>query len=211
MDYDALMRRINFLVDSRKVFLCFTALGLLSFCLTNVASAQTAEQIAQKALASTVYLEITDSNGEILSFGSGFFVGQNQIATNFHVIEGAEKVTAKQIGKPAKYAIEGVSATDKKNDLAIVKVTVLGVEPLPLGNSDMLEIGETVYVAGNPKGQEGTFSHGIISSLRKEHTQKQIQMTAPISPGSSGGPVLNQKGEVIGVSFKYLRGVHVVH
>ena len=192
--------------NPRKLFWCFTVLGLLSFCLTNAASVQTAEQIAENALAATVYLEMTDRNGKTLGFGSGFFVGQNQIATNFHVIEGAAKGTAKQVGKSAKYTIEGISAADKKNDLAVVTVTAIATEPLPLGDSDALKIGETVYVAGNPRGLEGTFSDGIISSLRKADARKRIQMTAPISPGSSGGPVLNRSGEVIGVSSMIVEG-----
>ena len=70
-----------------------------------------------------------------------------------------------------------------------------------IGDSDKVRIGETVYVAGNPKGLEGTFSDGIISSRRDKDTTERLQMTAPISPGSSGGPVLNKKGEVIGVSL----------
>ncbi len=192
--------------NSRKAFLCFTALWLSLCSITTVVSAQTAEQIAEKALAATVYLEMTDRNGKTLGFGSGFFVGKNQIATNFHVIEGAAKGTAKQVGKYTKYTIEGISATDKKNDLAIVKVTAFGVKPLPLGDSETVRIGETVYVAGNPRGLEGTFSDGIISSIRELNTRKRLQMTAPISPGSSGGPVLNGNREVIGVSFMIIEG-----
>jgi S1-C subfamily serine protease len=192
--------------NSRKAFLCFTALWLSLCSITTVASAQTAEQIAEKALAATVYLEMTDRNGKTLGFGSGFFVGKKHIATNFHVIEGAAKGTAKQVGKYTKYTIEGISATDKKNDLAILKVTAFRGEPLPLGDSDAVRIGETVYVAGNPRGLEGTFSNGIVSSLRARYTRKRIQMTAPISPGSSGGPVLNSNGKVIGVSFMTIEG-----
>jgi hypothetical protein len=97
--------------------------------------------------------------------------------------------------------IEGVTAIDKTNDLALLKVTMSGIKPLPLGNSSDVKIGETVYVAGNPKRLEGTFSDGIISSRRGPDTKERLQMTAPISPGSSGGPVLNSKGEVIGVSY----------
>ena len=80
------------------------------------------------------------------------------------------------------------------------------MKPLPLGDSETVRIGETVYVAGNPRGLEGTFSDGIISSIRKGYTRKRLQMTAPISPGSSGGPVLNANGEVIGVSFMTIDG-----
>ncbi len=175
----------------------------LLFCTINTAPAQItmpAEDIAEKALAATVYLEMKDTNGKTLGIGSGFFVKPNLIATNYHVIEGAAKGTAKLVGKFTRYKIEGVTATDKINDLALLKVNAYGIKPLSLGDSDKVRIGETVYVAGNPKGLEGTFSNGIISSRRDKLTRERLQMTAPISPGSSGGPVLNKKGEVIGVS-----------
>ena len=175
-------------------------------CPTTIAPAQTAEQIAEKALAATVYLEMQDKNGRILGFGSGFFVKENLIATNFHVVEGAAQGTAKLVGKYTTYTIEGITATDETNDLVLLKVTVYGIKPLPLGDSDDVRIGATVYVAGNPKGLEGTFSDGIISSRRDRYTQERLQMTAPISPGSSGGPVLNRRGEVIGVSFMTIEG-----
>ena len=179
---------------------------VLVFCRISTVSAQTAPEIAEKALAATVYLEMQNSNGVPLGFGSGFFVGDNLIATNYHVIEGAARGRAKLVGQFSTYTIEGVTATDKTNDLALLKVTVSGINPLPLGNSSDVKIGETVYVAGNPQGLEGTFSNGIISSRRDKYTKERLQMTAPISPGSSGGPVLNSKGEVIGVSFMTLVG-----
>ncbi len=166
-----------------------------------------AEDIAEKALAATVYLEMKDTNGKTLGIGSGFFVKPNLIATNYHVIEGAAKGTAKLVGKSTTYKIEGVTATDKINDLALLKVTAYGIKPLSLSDSDMVRIGETVYVAGNPKGLEGTFSDGIISSRRDKLTKERLQMTAPISPGSSGGPVLNKKGEVVGVSVAVHRAL----
>ncbi len=189
---------------SMKIYFYFTILLIQVLCTISTAPAQTilpAEDIAEKALAATVYLEMKDTNGKTLGIGSGFFVKPNLIATNYHVIEGAAKGTAKLVGKSTTYNIEGVTATDKTNDLAILKVTALGIKPLSLGDSDKVRTGETVYVAGNPKGLEGTFSNGIISSKRSEDTKERLQMTAPISPGSSGGPVLNKKGEVIGVSF----------
>ena len=179
---------------------------VLAFCTISTVPAQTAPQIAEKALAATVYLEMQDSNGLPLGFGSGFFVRDNLIATNYHVIEGAARGTAKLVGQFSTYTIEGVTATDQTNDLALLKVTVSGINPLPLGNSSDVKIGETVYVAGNPQGLEGTFSDGIISSRRDPYTKERLQMTAPISPGSSGGPVLNSKGEVIGISFMTLVG-----
>ena len=177
-----------------------TLVILLLFCTISTLPAQTVPEIAEKALAATVYLEMQDSNGKILGFGSGFFVKPNLIATNYHVIAGAASGTAKLVGKHTTYKIEGFTATDEDNDLALLKVSAYDIKPLMLGKSDAVKIGDTVYVAGNPKGLEGTFSDGIISSRRDKYTKERFQMTAPISPGSSGGPVLNGKGEVIGVS-----------
>ena len=182
----------------RPIFV--TLMALLIFCFVSATPAQTVPEIAEKALAATVYLEMKDSNGKTLGFGSGFFVKPNLIATNYHVIAGAASGTAKLVGKYTTYKIEGFTATDETNDLALLKVSAYGIKPLMLGNSDAVKIGDTVYVAGNPKGLEGTFSDGIISSRRDKYTKERFQMTAPISPGSSGGPVLNSKGEVIGVS-----------
>ena len=178
---------------------------VLLCCTTS--NAQTVPQIVEKALAVTVSLEMRDGNGTVLSRGSGFFVRHNLIATNYHVIEGAARGTAKLVDGYRTYTIEGITATDKTNDLALLKVTVYGIKPLPLGNSDTVRIGEKIYVAGNPLGLEGTVSDGIISSRRDRYTKERLQMTAPISPGSSGGPVLNRKGKVIGVSVATFRAL----
>ena len=166
---------------------------------------QTPQQIAKKSLESTVLLITEDADGEAHGLGSGFFIGSGRIATNFHVVEDRPKGYAKLIGRDTKYNIEGIIAIDEKQDLVILQVPALGIPPLPLGNSDTIEIAETVYVAGNPKGLVGTFSDGIISSIRGGDTSKWIQMTAPISSGSSGGPMLNTKGEVIGISVLTVR------
>ena len=185
----------------------FIAFLILLLCGISAANAQTPQQIAKKALSATVLLVTEDANGELLGYGSGFFVKSNQIATNFHVIDGAAQGTVKRVGQETEYTIEGVTALNENHDLAILQVEVSGVQPLPLGDSDAVEIGDTVYVAGNPKGFfEGTFSDGIISAVRGDSTSKRLQMTAPVSSGSSGGPVLNSSGEVIGVSFATFRG-----
>ena len=171
--------------------------GLLLLSMTAWTPAQADPQIAERALAATVYLTAEKSNGDI-SLGSGFFVDNNLIATSFHVIEGAVQVTARLVNKSEEYTIQGITTKDEKNDLAILKVmpTPLDSQPLSLGDSDTVKIGETVYVVGNPKGLEGTFTKGIISRVQRS----TFQMDASISPGSSGGPVLNDKSEVIAVS-----------
>ena len=183
-----------------------TLVVLQIFYTVSATPAQTVPEIAETALAATVYLEMYDSNGDILAYGSGFFVRPNLIATNYHVIAGAASGTAKLVGKSTTYKIAGFTATNKSNDLALLKVSAFGIKPLFIGNSDRVKVGETIYVAGNPKGLKGTFSDGIISGRHGGHAKGRLQMTAPISPGSSGGPVLNRKGEVIGVSFMTIEG-----
>ena len=178
---------------------------VLLCCATS--NAQTVPQIVEKALDATVSLEMQDGTGAVLRRGSGFFVRSNLIATNYHVIEGAAQGTAKLVDGYKRYTIEGYTAVDKTNDLALLKLTVHDGNPLPLGNSNTVRIGETIYVAGNPIGLEGTISDGIISSRSDRHTKERLQMTAPISPGSSGGPVLNRKGQVIGVSVSGHHGL----
>ena len=176
-------------------------LGLLLLCWVPNADAQDGPQIAQNALDSTVLLVIETAKGK--SLGSGFVVRKGQIATNHHVIVGIKSGRVKRVGATKEYAIEAIQAVDKEHDLAIVKVTGVDAPALPLGDSDTVKVGESVYVAGNPKGLEGTISNGIISAIRTEGNLavgKVIQITAPISPGSSGGPVLNDKGKVVGIS-----------
>ena len=168
----------------------------------------TVPDLAKKALAATVSLEVRDENGTLLGRGSGFFVQRDLIATNHHVIEGAAKVSATLVNTKTRHLVEGFTAVDEEYDIVLLKVAGYGVTPLPLGDSDKVQIGETVYVAGNPKGLIGTFSDGIISAWRDRYTKKErLQMTAPISPGSSGGPVLDIKGNVIGVSVSIHDGV----
>ena len=182
-----------------QIRLVAVLLALLLSLLTH-ASSRSVPQLAEKALAATVSLEVQDENGVTLGQGSGFFVRPNLIATNFHVIDGAAKGIERLVNKGTAYPIEGLAGTDEINDLALLRVTIHGVIPLSLGDSDKVQIGQTVYVAGNPLGFEGTFSDGIVSNRRNTNGIERLQMTAPISPGSSGGPVLNTSDEVIGVS-----------
>ncbi len=178
----------------------------LVFLGTNVANAQTAQEIAKRAFGSTVLLVMEDENGQPLSLGSGFFVREGEVASNLHVVEGAARGYAKIIGQKAKYDIEGITSVDAERDLVVLKISGALAGALALGDSESIQVGESVYAVGNPQGLEGTFSQGIVSSIREVGTDKLLQITAPISPGSSGGPVLNGKGEVVGVSVATFRG-----
>lgn len=165
---------------------------ILLLCDIPEAKAQTPQQIAKKAFGATVLLVMEDANGQSLSIGSGFFVRNGQIATNLHVVKGAARGYAKLIGQKTKYDIKGITAIDPQRDLVILKVSAFGLQVLSLGNSDAVQVGESVYAVGNPKGLEGTFSQGIISSIREVGTDKLLQITAPISPGMQWGPCVKR-------------------
>jgi hypothetical protein len=111
----------------------------------------------------------------------------------------------KIIGQKTKFNIEGVVGIDEKRDLILLKVSGIKSQTLTLGDDTKMAAGDTVYAVGNPEGLEGTFSQGIISGIRQIENDKLLQITAPISPGSSGGPVLNSSGEVVGVAVSTYR------
>ena len=180
------------------------ALMLTLFWFALVALALTPEEIAGIALESTVLIRMENTRNESY-IGSGFVIGDGQIATNYHVIEGIASGTVQQVGEAATHPIVSVIVSDKSHDLAIVEVTGLSAPALVLGDSDAVQVGQSVYAAGNPQGLTGTFSTGVISAIRPEGNDlvedRLLQITAPISPGSSGGPVLDSDGEVIGIAF----------
>lgn len=195
------MNKQRYYKNLLKIFFCCTLLLILS----NSTYAQTAQEIARKAFKSTVLIVMEDNSGQPMSLGSGFFVRNGEIVSNLHVVKGASRGYVKIIGQKSKYNIDGITGIDQERDLVILKVSAGKNSPLTIGNSDNVEVGESVFAVGNPEGLEGTFSQGIVSSIREVGSDNLIQITAPISPGSSGGPILNSKGEVIGVSVATYR------
>lgn len=174
--------------------------------LTTVLSLTAAAQdflpdLVRRIKPSAVAIETFDSKGNTLSRGSGFFIAADRVITNRHVIERSSRVEIHLLnGK--KYPVRGVLAVDGEGDLALLQVDVpaaLAV-PLPIVRSVPAE-GESIVVVGNPYGLEGSVSNGIVSAVREiAGYGKIIQITAPISPGSSGSPVVNMAGQVIGIA-----------
>jgi len=160
---------------------------------------QTARELANLGFKSVVLLAMNDSNGQPLCIGSGFFISEDIVATNAHVIKDAGSGSAKLVGQEQIFQILGTLAVDRHSDLALLKVA--GKAPsLRLSRGPTPTVGDSVFVIGNPLGLEGTFSTGIVSGVRIAGTDSVLQMTAPISPGSSGGPVMDASGEVVGVA-----------
>jgi hypothetical protein len=148
-----------------------------------------------------------DAHGQPFCMGSGFFVDQNIVATNFHVIDQAAGGYAKLVGQSAKLNIKGIVGFDPLHDLALIQLESSSAPPLSVAPKVSLNVGDAVYAIGNPLGLEATFSPGVVSGLREFGSVRLLQITAPISPGSSGGPVLDHTGTVVGVSvFTILNG-----
>lgn len=141
--------------------------------------------------------------------GSGFFINsQGHIVTNKHVLTDLNKAEIKTVSGSI-YKISGIIAEDASGDLVIAATNTPAFESLPVNLTAQLpEVGEKIIVIGNPLGLEQTLTDGIVSSIRTNQLGiNYIQVTAPVSSGNSGGPLINMSGEVIGVAtFQYIQG-----
>jgi len=164
-------------------------------------------ELVRRIKPSAVAIETFDSRGEKLTRGSGFFIESDRIVTNRHVIEGAYRAEVHS-STGTVYPVRGVLAVDAEGDIALLKIDVPAnqVRPLPLDKTSPQE-GESVVVIGNPLGLEGSVTNGIVSAVRDIPTfGRIIQITAPISSGSSGSPVVNMQGQVIGIATLQITG-----
>src|SRR6266571_1936621 len=189
----------------KRILAKLSALALLGLLVQSPIAAQSARQLAQNTFPSVVLLVMQDANGQPVSLGSGFFVADGVIVTNLHVVRGASSGQAKLVSQTKTYAIRGVVGINANADIVLLEVPGAKAPPLELSQGTDLGIGDVVYAVGNPEGLEGTFSQGIVSGIRGSGTDKLIQITAPISPGSSGGPIINNRGEVVGVAVATFR------
>jgi tetratricopeptide (TPR) repeat protein len=164
-------------------------------------------ELVRRIKPSAVAIETFDSRGEKLTRGSGFFIEGDRIVTNRHVIEGAYRAEVHS-STGAVYPVKGVLAVDAEGDIALLKIDVPAnqIRPLQLDKTSPQE-GESVVVIGNPLGLEGSVTNGIVSAVRDIPTfGRIIQITAPISSGSSGSPVVNMQGQVIGIATLQITG-----
>ena len=137
--------------------------------------------------------------------GSGFIIDKDgHILTNYHVIADARQVEV-TLHNRKKYKAT-IVGTDRSHDLAVVQIKAPDLQPMTLGDSTNLQVGQKVYAIGNPFGLSGTLTRGIVSSIRSvqepngQSIDEAIQTDAAINPGNSGGPLLNWHGEVIGIN-----------
>lgn len=202
-------------MDRTKVLggLAMRVLFLLLALLSGVAAealgvAIDPEQLAKDCRPTVLLIQCEDANQQVRSVGSGFLVtSDGTVVTNYHVIDGASRIVAKSyIGR--RFAVKSIVATDPAHDLAILKLDVANTPWLPLADERLVNPGSPLVVIGNPTGLEGSITQGIVSAIRNVKSYGPVfQISAAISPGSSGSPVLTPDGKVLGVvTFMKLDG-----
>jgi S1-C subfamily serine protease len=176
-------------------------------------------EIYERAASGVVQINSNQSgvalpSGAQQALGSGFVVDKSgHIVTNFHVVQGADVI---RVGFSNRDTVEAtLVGNDPSTDIAVLRVDVMAsaLTPLPLGNSDRVKVGDPVVAIGNPFGLDRTATAGIVSAVQRLITAPNqftidhvIQTDAPINRGNSGGPLLNSRGEVIGVNTQIETG-----
>ena len=184
----------------RSIFGVFFLFFVLTF--SSASGQENLPVLIKKAEPAIVVIVTYDQEGKTLGQGSGFFINrEGDVVTNFHVLEEASRAVIRtNDGK--EFPVDKIVAEDKAGDLMRVSVKIPKETARPLSVVTTLpEVGERIVVIGTPLGLDKTVSDGIVSAVREiPGFGSIIQLTAPISPGSSGSPVINMKGEVVGVA-----------
>jgi len=173
-----------------------------SLCFAQTRQQITPADIYERTHSSVVVVIVADANSKPFGQGSGFVAAKDRIVTNHHVIQGAREalvVFADGTSEP----VNGVVADSPAHDLAILAVKTGAHSPLKLGDEFVVRQGESVYALGAPRGLESSLTNGIVSGFRNLDEEFMIQTTAPIAPGSSGGPLFDSLGRVIGVTTSF--------
>ena len=174
--------------------------------------------IHEKVMPSLVYVRAHEKGGYIQSVysGTGIIVtASGYVLTNFHIVEDTESVQVMLLSDPTTYYDAKVIGVDKEFDMAVLKFDGegLGLTPAQLGDSDALAVGDKVYAEGNPMGYLlGTMTEGIVSALNRESEVDSnglglIQTSAALNPGNSGGALINESGQVVGITSAKITGL----
>ncbi len=166
------------------------------------AQKNTAERVYKKVNPAVVTIFSYDAGGQRIGQASGVVIDKKgNIATNLHLLHtGDRMISSMEIRQGNQvYAVSGIRGYDQDNDLMIMTSQAAGLPAVPLANSDEVAVGQKIYTVGSPAGFENSISEGIVSGVRTEGALKRIQLTAPVSSGSSGGAAVNAKGELIGI------------
>lgn len=165
----------------------------------------TVPELVRAMSPAVVFIGNAGRNGQVESIGSGFVVDPSGIiVTNFHVIQGAQALQVKSKDGEIYDRVEVIDH-DERRDLAVLKVRPFKPMPTVQLATTEPEVGEDAVAIGNPKGLEHTVTAGMVSAFRQAEGYRLMQISVPISPGSSGGPVFNMAGKVIGVATSQVR------
>ena len=149
---------------------------------------------------SVVEVIVRDEYNQKVLSGSGFYIGEGLFITNFHIIDAGTKFELIDY-KNNSYNVEGVVIYDEQLDVAILKTVVpIKLDLLSFGTIDEMRKGEEIFTIGNPLGLKNSLTSGVISGIREINNKKIIQISAPITGGSSGGLLFNSEGKVIGIN-----------
>ena len=189
----------------RDFIILLILVGVTAGVITWWNSTTAANRIDQNSKA-VVTLIVYGTDGIVKCQGSGFFVNsKGLLATNAHVVSDGANVVAK-LASGAFYNMKEIKRINRNDDLALLQFDAKETPcVVGLGNSDEIKMGEKVYAIGTPHGQDATLSEGNVSYPTREFNGiRHIQFTAPISPGSSGGGLFDEKGNVIGITSSFL-------
>ena len=165
-----------------------------------------AETLFERHAQSIVVIDGLNSESKSILQGSGVAVADQRVITNCHVAKSAASIVVKQGDKRYPATLIRVDA-EPSHDLCLLAVPSLHVPPIVLASIESVKVGQRVFALGAPNGLELTLSEGIVSSLRQHHDSSFIQTTASISPGSSGGGLLNDQGALVGITtFQHSKG-----
>ena len=155
--------------------------------------------LAEQARSSVVVISHFGREGRVDGVGSGFIISEDGlIATCQHVIGEARPIMVR-LADGREFQVTEVYASDRKLDLAIVRIDADGLPALPLGDSDLLKQGSLVVAMGSPQGLDHSVVQGVVSAIREFENSPMIQLAIPIEPGNSGGPLLDMQGRVHGL------------
>lgn len=186
----------------------WSGIALFLCCAASPATAATkkkqkplpAPEIFKLCAPAIASLDVFDENHKPLGTATGFVVTpEGRIMTNLHVIQGA-RYMAVRLANGDIYDAVDVVETDSRRDIAILKIKAIKLAVLEMGDSDEVEPGEAIYSIGNASGLSNTLQQGVVSGIRQMDGSRWIQVAASINPGNSGSPILNGRGQVVGIA-----------
>jgi Trypsin-like peptidase domain len=189
---------------NRFVFLAVVIVGITVEASPQTKGILSPDVIYERSRGSVVTILTFDSKKAALGQGSGFVVAHNRVITNYHVLAGSSSASI-IFNDGSIVTANSVVAGSAPKDLVIVYASTGNRPALNLGSELQLKVGEDVYAIGAPEGLSASLSNGLVSAFRQDDGQFLIQVTASIAPGSSGGPLFNSQGQVVGITTSRLK------